>query len=129
MILRVGPFDHGEVRNGGLPDWLYGKPFEVRKISGEFLAYTERLYSKIAKEVAGLFFQDGEPIIGVQIDNEYMHSSAPWEITTGISDEWVFTGDEGEEYMLRLKALAAKCGLTPVFYTCTGWGGTPTPKS
>ena len=38
VILRVGPFDHGEVRNGGLPDWLYGKPFEVRKISGEFLA-------------------------------------------------------------------------------------------
>ena len=129
VILRVGPFDHGEVRNGGLPDWLYGKPFEVRKISRGFLAYTERLYTKVAGEVAGLFFQDGEPIIGVQIDNEYMHSSAPWEITTGISDEWVFTGDEGEEYMLRLKALAAKCGLTPVFYTCTGWGGTPTPKS
>lgn len=129
VILRVGPFDHGEVRNGGLPDWLYGKPFEVRKISEGFLHCTERLYRKIAGEVEGLFFQDGGPIIGVQIDNEYMHSSAPWEITTGISDEWVFPGDEGEEYMLRLKELAAQCGLNPVFYTCTGWGGTPTPKS
>lgn len=129
VILRVGPFDHGEVRNGGLPDWLYGKPFEVRKISEGFLDYTKRLYTKVAEEVAGLFFKDGGPIIGVQIDNEYMHSSAPWEITTGISDEWVFTGDEGEEYMLQLKALAAECGLNPVFYTCTGWGGTPTPKS
>ena len=44
VILRVGPFDHGEVRNGGLPDWLYGKPFEVRKISEGFLDYTKRLY-------------------------------------------------------------------------------------
>ncbi|MCM1134879.1 MAG: beta-galactosidase [Clostridium sp.] len=129
VILRVGPFDHGEVRNGGLPDWLYGKPFEVRKISRGFFDYTERLYRKVAGEVSGMFYKDGGPIIGVQIDNEYMHSSAPWEITTGISNEWVFTGDEGEEYMLKLKALAAECGLTPVFYTCTGWGGTPTPKS
>ena len=129
VILRVGPFDHGEVRNGGLPDWLYGKPFEVRKISEGFLYYTRRLYTKISEEVSGLFFKDGGPIIGTQIDNEYMHSSAPWEITTGISDEWVFRGDEGEEYMLRLKKLAAECGLLPVFYTCTGWGGTPTPES
>ena len=28
VILRIGPFDHGEVRNGGLPDWLYGKPLK-----------------------------------------------------------------------------------------------------
>ena len=26
VILRVGPFAHGEVRNGGLPDWLTGSP-------------------------------------------------------------------------------------------------------
>ncbi len=22
-IIRIGPFCHGEVRNGGMPDWLY----------------------------------------------------------------------------------------------------------
>lgn len=129
VILRVGPFDHGEVRNGGIPDWMYGKPFEVRKIGEGFLYYTRRLYTEIAKQVEGLFYKDQGPVIGVQIDNEYMHSSAPWEITTGISDEWVFGGDEGEEYMLTMKALAAECGLLPVFYTCTGWGGAITPKS
>lgn len=129
VIMRVGPFDHGEARNGGLPDWLYGKPFEVRKLSEGFLACVRRLYTEIAAQVEGMFFQDGGPIIGVQIDNEYMHSSAPWEMTTGISDEWVFGGDEGNVYMLRLKALAAECGLCPVFYTCTGWGGAATPDS
>ena len=129
VILRVGPFDHGEVRNGGIPDWMYGKPFEVRKISDGFLYYTKRLYTHISEQVSGMFFKDNGPIIGVQIDNEYMHSSAPWEITTGISDEWVFGGDEGETYMLRMKALAAECGLIPAFYTCTGWGGAIAPDS
>ena len=129
VIVRVGPFDHGEVRNGGLPDWLYGKPFEVRSTSEGFLYYTERMYLKLGDQLRGLFFKDGGPVIGVQIDNEYMHSSAPWEITTGISDEWVPTGDEGIAYMLRLKDLAAGCGLNPVFYTCTGWGGASMPDS
>jgi beta-galactosidase GanA len=27
VILRLGPFNHGEVRNGGVPDWVYGCPF------------------------------------------------------------------------------------------------------
>ena len=129
VILRVGPFAHGEVRNGGLPDWLYGKPFEVRKLSEGFLYYTGRFYYHIGKQVEGLFYRDGGPVIGVQIDNEYMHSSAAWEMTTGISDEWIFSGDEGDAYMLRLKELAAECGLTPVFYTCTAWGGAIAPDS
>lgn len=129
VIIRVGPFDHGEVRNGGLPDWLYGKPFEARALNDGFLALTRRLYTNIARQVEGLFYQDNGPIIGVQIDNEYMHSSAPWELTAGMAEEWVFGGDEGDQYMLTLKALAAECGLTPVFYTCTAWGGAITPDS
>lgn len=129
VILRVGPFDHGEVRNGGYPDWLYGKPFEVRKLSDGYLYYAKRLYTQIGRQVKGLFFQDDGPIIGVQIDNEYMHSSASWENTVGLAKEWVFVGDEGDTYMLRLRDLAAECGLTPVFYTCTGWGGATTPDA
>lgn len=129
VILRAGPFAHGEARNGGLPDWLYGKPFEVRKRSEGFLRCVRQLYGETAGQVEGLFFRDGGPIIGVQIDNEYMASAAPWEMTTGISNEWVFGGDEGEAYLLALKELAAECGLCPVFYTCTGWGNAPIPDS
>ena len=29
VLMRVGPFNHGEIRNGGLPDWLYGRPIDV----------------------------------------------------------------------------------------------------
>lgn len=129
VIIRIGPFDHGEVRNGGIPDWLYGKPFEVRKLSEGFLFYTRRMYSKIYEQIEGLLYKDGGPIIATQIDNEYMHSSAPWEIMTGISNEWVFGGDEREEYMLTLRDEAKKCGIITPFYTCTGWGGAITPDS
>jgi hypothetical protein len=129
VILRVGPFDHGEVRNGGMPDWLYGKPFEVRTLDKGFMQYVRRLYTRLGVEVQGLFYKEDGPIIGVQIDNEYMHSSAPWEMTTGISNEWIFGGNEGNAYMLGLKELAAECGLLPVFYTCTGWGGAATPDT
>lgn len=129
VILRLGPFDHGEVRNGGMPDWIYGKPFEPRCLDEGFLFYARRLYTAIADQVKGLFFADGGPIIGLQIDNEYMHSSAPWEITTGTSNEWVPLGHEGNEYMLHFKNMAAECGLKPVFYTCTGWGGAATPET
>ena len=106
VILQVGPFDHGEVCNGGLPDWLYGKPFEVRTTNPAFLHYVRRLYAQVGQQVQGLLYQDGGPIIAVQLDNEYMHAGAVWEITTGISDEWVFRGDEGEKYILTLRDMA-----------------------
>ncbi len=123
VILRVGPFDHGEVRNGGLPDWLYGKPFTVRHTNEGFLRYVRRLYGKIGEQVKGLFYRDGGPVIAVQLDNEYMHSSAMWEITTGISNEWINKGDEGEVYILALREIALESGLTPAFFTGTAWGG------
>lgn len=129
VILRVGPFDHGEVRNGGIPDWMYGKPFEIRGLDEEYLRYVKILYTQLGRQVEGLFFKDNGPVIGVQIDNEYMHSTAPWEITTGTSNEWLPVGEDGDAYMLRLKEIAAECGLLPVFYTCTGWGGAATPES
>ena len=123
VILRVGPFDHGEARNGGMPDWLYGKPFEVRHTNEGFMRYVRRLYGRIGEQVRGLFFKDGGPIIAVQLDNEYMHSSAAWEMTTGISNEWIFGGNEGEHYLLTLRQAALDAGLIPAFFTGTAWGG------
>ena len=127
VIVRIGPFNHGEVRNGGLPDWLYGKPFEVRELNEGFLAYTKKLYTRIAEEMSGLYYKDGGPIIAAQIDNEYMHSAAPWEITTGIANEWTPGGFDGNDYMLTLKQMAKEVGIDLPFYTCTAWGGAAAP--
>lgn len=123
VILRIGPFCHGEVRNGGLPDWLYSKPFEVRHTNPGFMECVRRWYRAIGEQVKGLFFREGGPVIGLQLDNEYMHSSAMWEMTAGASEEWVFAGDEGERYLLELREIALSCGMKPVFFTSTAWGG------
>lgn len=107
VILRIGPFAHGECRNGGLPDWLYGRPFEVRSNDPGYLFYARRLYAEIGRQVAGQLFKDGGPIIGIQLENEYMHAAAPWELTAGQGDEFLSGGRDG----------AAICGC------CGNWRG------
>ncbi len=129
VIARVGPFCHGEARNGGLPDWLYGKPFEVRSLDGGFLECVQSWYRAVSGQLKGLFYKDGGPIIAVQLDNEYMHSAAPWEETRGLTDEWLPAGDLGDAYLLKLLEIARAEGLDAPFYTCTGWGGAATPEA
>ena len=126
VILRIGPFDHGEVRNGGMPDWVLGKPYDVRCASDGFMAQTKLLYDQIGRQVEGLLFKDGGPIIATQLENEYMHSSAPWEITYGSTDEWI-DSIRDENYIPSLKALAKEAGIDTPFYTGTAWGGAMAP--
>jgi beta-galactosidase len=95
VAVRVGPFAHGECRNGGFPDWLYGRPFPVRSTDPRFLHYVRRLYQEISTQLDGLLYKDGGPVVGVQLDNEYMHTGAPWEVTFRQGVEWVPSGDEG----------------------------------
>lgn len=127
VIIRVGPFDHGEVRNGGFPDWLYGMPCELRSNDPLYLKLTKRLYQEIGYQVKGLMYKDGGPIIGIQLENEFCHSAAPWEMTTGTSNEWVDGGRDGEEHMQTLHELAIDSGLDAPFYTATAWGGAIAP--
>lgn len=144
-IVRIGPFCHGEIRNGGLPDWLYGRPFEVRSNDEGYLYYVRRLYNEIGRQLEGLMFKDGGPIIGVQLENEHQHSASPWALTyPGQPTEWtvadidqtrVLVGvgspsersaainEYGSLHMKTLKKLAIEAGLIVPIYTATGWGG------
>jgi beta-galactosidase len=125
VILRVGPFCHGEARNGGLPDWLFGRSFEVRSNDEDYLTYVKQLYDEIGKQAVGLMYKDGGPVIGVQLENELMHAAALWELTAKTGDEYLSGGSGGEEHMRILKKLALEAGLDAPFYTSTGWGGAP----
>ncbi|MCC3355865.1 beta-galactosidase [Bacillus sp. REN16] len=127
VILRIGPFSHGEARNGGIPDWLFGRPFELRSNDQAYLSYVERFYQEIGKQVQGLLFKEGGPIIGTQIENEYEHAGAPWEITNGTSNEWVPAGRDGEAHIIKLKELANQAGIQTPIYTSTSWGGAAAP--
>ncbi len=113
MFLRIGPWCHGEVRNGGLPDWVINKNYENRTNDEEYFKDVEGFYKKIAEQVKGLLHSDGGPIIGIQIENEYGHCGG-------------LNGDEGEQHMIRLTEIAKKVGLNVPLYTATGWGGAVT---
>ena len=77
VIVRIGPFGHGEIRSGALPDWLFTKNLDVRSNDPKYLAYTKILYTEIAKQLQGLYYKDGGPIIGCQLENEHQHSASP----------------------------------------------------
>ncbi|MCD1655144.1 beta-galactosidase [Treponema zuelzerae] len=123
LMLRIGPWVHAEVRNGGFPDWLLARPFPVRSANDQrYFAEVDRLYKKIFSEVHGLMLKDGfagagaecsGPIIGVQIENEFGHCG-------GLS------GEEGESHMRTLAGLAKAAGFDVPLYTATGWGGAVT---
>ncbi|GEC72317.1 Glycosyl hydrolases family 35 [Flavobacterium flevense] len=143
VIMRIGPFAHGEIRNGGLPDWLYGRPIDVRSNDQVYLYYVNRLYQEIGKQLKGLLFKDNGPIIGVQLENEYQHSTAPWGFTyqdapkertvagrdkkiiqdgVGVNTMGNEFADVGKDHMKTLKKLAIDAGLVAPIYTATGWG-------
>lgn len=113
MFLRIGPWCHGEVRNGGFPDWLLHKGFEVRTNNEEYFHEVFRYYTKLLEQVEGYLHKDGGPIIGIQIENEYGHAGG-------------LTGEDGETHMRRLKKMAEDIGFEVPYYTATGWGGAMT---
>ena len=100
VILRIGPFCHGEVRNGGIPDWLFAKGCKLRSTDSRFLDYVEKLYRQIYTQVQGMQWKDGGPIMACQFDNEYRGSG---------------------DYLMALKRLALQIGFDLPFYTRTGW--------
>lgn len=123
-IVRIGPFCHGEIRNGGLPDWLYGKSFQVRSNDKGYLNYVRRLYNEIGRQLEGFMFKDGGPVIGIQLENEYQCSASPWALTYKDQPvEYTGSSDDGPAHMKMLKKLAIEAGLAAPIYMATGWGG------
>lgn len=142
-VVRIGPFCHGEIRNGGLPDWLFAKPLEIRSNDANYLKYVKRLYEEIGRQLEGLYYKDGGTIIGTQIENEHQHSAAPWGITypgepkdmtsatydanitmmgVSVQDKKITTADLGNLHMKTLKKMAEEAGIQTPLYTATGWG-------
>ena len=107
---RIGPWAHGEVRNGGLPDWVL-KRSAVRRNDPTYLSKVKTLYDQIGAQLHGLLWKDNGPVIGIQLENEY-RGSGP---------------GSGSEHIRRLKQLALEAGLDVPLYTVTGWDGAAIP--
>jgi beta-galactosidase len=104
VFARIGPWAHGEVRNGGLPDWLLHKG-PTRRNDPKYLSYVGRFYGEIGKELDGLLWKDGGPVIGVQLENEYGKEGP----------------GTGPSHIAALKKLALEAGLDVPLFTVTGW--------
>jgi hypothetical protein len=114
-LARLGPWAHGEARNGGFPEWFLKKAsngFDRVTKNGSIEPEVKRWYGELAKQFKGLYFKDGGPIIGVQVDNEM--GARP--------------GNDGYKYLSALKQLAVESGIDVPLYVATGWPGPQIPE-
>lgn len=106
VVLRIGPFCHGEVLQGGFPSWLVDKAladpgqYKLRSEAPGFIAATESLYRHIFEQCHDMLWCEGGTVIGLQLENE---CRGPWS------------------YYMRLKQMAVAMGFDLPFYTRTGW--------
>jgi beta-galactosidase len=111
VLLRIGPWCHGEVRNGGFPNWLQKMGddglIKLRSDDPGYLAYVAKLYAQIAQQSHKLLWKDGGPVIAIQVENEFSGPS---------------------KHLLTLKKMARDAGIDVPLYTCTGWGGGGAPS-
>ena len=109
VALRIGPWDHGECRNGGFPDWVLSTctadKFKCRANNTGFMNLVHGWYAGLATHVRGQGWSEGGPLVSVQVDNEI----------------------DDVDYLLALKDLAIGVGMNPAFWVKTGWPAPSTP--
>ena len=107
VILRIGPWCHGEVRNGGHPDWVVAALGDrARTNDAEYLALVRDWYTRIAEQVRPFCGPD-RPVVGIQLENE-LHDQP--------------------DHIAVLKVIAQESGLSAPLWTATGWGGAILPS-
>src|SRR5439155_25382019 len=109
--VRVGPWAHAEVRYGGFPDWVVDA-MPTRRDDPQYLGHVARLYGEIGRQLDGLLWKQGGPVIAAQLENEY-NLPGP---------------DRGATHILTLKRLARAAGIDVPLYTVTGWDQTLYPS-
>jgi beta-galactosidase len=110
LVVRIGPWDHGEVRNGGLPDWVL-KQSRTRVNDPVYLASVRAWDEQIRAQLKGLLWKDGGPVIGIQLENEYS-ARGP---------------GAGQAHIRELKKIAVASGLDVPLYLVTGWDNAVVP--
>ncbi len=105
VALRIGPWVHGEARNGGFPDWVQQADVEHRSDDPHYLALVREWFGQLAEALDGRA-QPGGPVIAVQLENELY---------------------DRPEHLVTLKRLAREAGIAAPLWTATGWGGAELP--
>ncbi|MFB4278093.1 beta-galactosidase [Nonomuraea sp. MTCD27] len=101
LVVRIGPWAHGESRNGGFPDWLLADGCVPRTDDPRYLALVRPFFEQIGARLRGLTRAHGGPVVAVQVENE-LHDQPG--------------------HLLTLKRLAKEAGIDAPLWTATGWG-------
>ncbi|MEU5642109.1 beta-galactosidase [Streptomyces milbemycinicus] len=107
LVVRLGPWSHGECRNGGHPDWLNEVDCTPRTDDPAYLALVEPYYRRIAHELLRLFHDDGGPVVALQVENELYDQ--PGHLAT-------------------LRRMAEDLGMRAPLWTATAWGAADIPR-
>jgi beta-galactosidase len=105
VVVRIGPWVHGEVRNGGFPDWVAAASVRHRTDDPAYLDLVRGWFAAIGRELAPLCGQDS-PIVGVQVENELI---------------------DQPDHLATLLGLAREAGLCAPIWTATAWDGAELP--
>ncbi|TYL54557.1 beta-galactosidase [Agromyces mariniharenae] len=105
VVVRIGPWCHGEVRNGGFPDWVQAAPVRHRTDDPGYLELAAGWYAAVGAELASRCGPDA-PIVGIQLENELI---------------------DQPEHLVTLKRLARGAGLSAPLWTATAWDGAELP--
>ena len=101
LILRIGPWCHGEARNGGFPDWVQRLPIAHRTDDPVYLDLVREWFAELAAALGG---RGG--LLGLQLENELYDQPG---------------------HLVTLKRLAREAGLSAPLWTATAWGGAELP--
>ncbi|WP_336296681.1 beta-galactosidase [Arthrobacter antioxidans] len=105
VVLRLGPWVHGEVRNGGFPDWVQHAPVRHRTDDPGYLDLVEPWFEALGEQLGRVCGQGG-PVLAIQLENELY---------------------DQPDHLVTLRDLARSAGLLAPFYTATAWGGADLP--
>jgi alpha-L-arabinofuranosidase len=104
VVLRIGPWAHGETRNGGFPDWVQRAPVAHRTDDPAYLALVREWFGQLATALAGRCSPDR--VLAIQLENE-LHDQPT--------------------HLLTLKRLAREAGLSAPLWTATAWDDAELP--
>ena len=110
-VCRLGPFVHGEYRNGGLPQWLVDDlgP-RARTNDPEYLGLADAWYRGLAEIVRPRLATNGGPIILLQLENELGSAGCKGDdLPRGSADP-----KENVQHVLHFHRLARELGMDGV---------------
>lgn len=105
LVLRIGPWAHGELRNGGFPDWVQALPVQHRTDDPAYLAVVREWFGALGTALGGRAHP--ENILGIQLENELY---------------------DQPDHIVTLKGLARDAGLSAPLWTATAWGSAQLPE-